>query len=77
MTKDYRPTIFLPQTDFPMKGDLPTREPKLLKHWEDINLYSLLQKKRKDVPFLFFMMALLMLMDISIWDTPLIKSLRM
>ena len=50
MTKDYRPTIFLPQTDFPMKGDLPTREPKILRHWEDINLYSLLQKKAEGRP---------------------------
>lgn len=45
MTRDYRPTIFLPQTDFPMKGDLPQREPELLKRWEDIGLYQLMQTK--------------------------------
>ena len=45
MNRDYRPTIFLPQTDFPMKGDLPQREPELLKRWEDIELYELMQKK--------------------------------
>lgn len=45
MAQDYRPTIFLPQTDFPMKGNLPEREPELLKRWEEMNLYGLLQEK--------------------------------
>lgn len=45
MTRDYRPTIFLPKTDFPMKGDLPNREPELLKRWEDLDLYALMMKK--------------------------------
>ncbi|MBI2707772.1 MAG: isoleucine--tRNA ligase [Proteobacteria bacterium] len=45
MTQDYRPTIFLPQTDFPMKGDLPQKEPEILKRWEAIGLYDLMQKK--------------------------------
>lgn len=45
MTRDYRPTIFLPKTDFPMKGDLPTREPELLKQWEQMDLYGLMMKK--------------------------------
>lgn len=45
MTQDYRSTIFLPQTNFPMKADLPQKEPEILKHWENINLYDLMQKK--------------------------------
>ena len=45
MTRDYRPTIFLPTTDFPMKGNLPQREPELLKRWEEIDLYHLMQEK--------------------------------
>ncbi|HUX79996.1 MAG TPA: isoleucine--tRNA ligase, partial [Alphaproteobacteria bacterium] len=45
MTRDYRPTIFLPATDFPMKGNLPNREPEILKRWEDIDLYHLMQEK--------------------------------
>lgn len=48
MTRDYRPTIFLPSTDFPMKGNLPEREPEILKRWEKLNLYQLMQKKAKD-----------------------------
>jgi isoleucyl-tRNA synthetase len=47
MTRDYRPTIFLPKTDFPMKGDLPNREPELLKRWEEIDLYNLMMEKAK------------------------------
>jgi isoleucyl-tRNA synthetase len=39
MTTDYRPTVFLPQTDFPMRGDLPTREPQLLERWAKIDLW--------------------------------------
>src|SRR3990167_4030281 len=45
MTRDYRPTIFLPKTDFPMKGDLPNREPELLKQWEEMDLYALMMKR--------------------------------
>ena len=40
MTIDYRPTVFLPQTDFPMRGDLPKREPELLERWAAMDLYG-------------------------------------
>lgn len=43
MTLDYRQTIFLPQTDFPMKGSLPQKEPELLAFWEN---YDLSRKQR-------------------------------
>src|SRR5690349_533489 len=39
MPTDYRPTVFLPKTDFPMRGDLPKREPALLARWERMDLY--------------------------------------
>jgi isoleucyl-tRNA synthetase len=39
MATDYRPTVFLPQTDFPMRGDLPKREPLLLERWAKIDLW--------------------------------------
>ncbi|WNK00026.1 isoleucine--tRNA ligase [Thalassospiraceae bacterium LMO-JJ14] len=35
MTVDYKSTIFLPKTDFPMKAGLPAREPQLLQHWAE------------------------------------------
>ncbi len=40
---DYKHTLNLPKTDFPMKADLPNREPKLLKHWQEIDLYGKLR----------------------------------
>ncbi len=39
-TPDYRPTVFLPSTPFPMRGDLPKREPDLLARWDRIDLWS-------------------------------------
>jgi isoleucyl-tRNA synthetase len=41
---DYKNTLNLPKTDFPMKADLPNREPKIIKHWQDTSLYSKLRK---------------------------------
>ncbi len=40
MAADYRPTVFLPQTDFPMRGDLPKREPVLLERWAKMKLFE-------------------------------------
>ncbi|MDG1438999.1 MAG: class I tRNA ligase family protein, partial [Emcibacteraceae bacterium] len=44
MTKDYRDTIFLPKTDFPMKGNLPNREPVWMERWDHIDLYDKIRK---------------------------------
>ena len=40
MPTDYRPTVFLPKTDFPMRGDLPKREPLMLARWTEMDLYG-------------------------------------
>ncbi|MCP3665378.1 MAG: isoleucine--tRNA ligase [Gammaproteobacteria bacterium] len=37
---DYKSTLNLPQTKFPMRGNLPQREPERLKQWEEMGLYS-------------------------------------
>ena len=37
---DYKETLNLPRTDFPMKADLPRREPAFLKRWADLDLYG-------------------------------------
>ncbi len=42
--------IHLPNTDFPMKGDLARREIDILKNWEEDNLYETMLQKRKDKP---------------------------
>jgi isoleucyl-tRNA synthetase len=42
--KDYSKTLFLPQTEFPMRAGLPQREPEILARWNEINLYSKLRE---------------------------------
>lgn len=44
---EYKNTLNLPKTDFPMKADLPNREPGILKGWQDSNLYARIRKKMK------------------------------
>ena len=39
MAKDYTSTLNLPKTDFPMRANLPEREPGMQKYWEEIDLY--------------------------------------
>jgi isoleucyl-tRNA synthetase len=38
--RDYRDTVFLPRTSFPMRGDLPKKEPQILAKWEAMDLWS-------------------------------------
>jgi isoleucyl-tRNA synthetase len=47
---NYKDTVFLPRTDFPMRGGLPTKEPQILQNWHDIDLYQKLRDARKDAP---------------------------
>lgn len=47
---DYNDTLNLPQTDYPMRGNLPAREPKWLEKWEKDRLYYELQKKNEGLP---------------------------
>lgn len=47
---DYKDTINLPQTDFPMKADLARREPDMLKWWEANDIYGQLRKAAKGRP---------------------------
>jgi len=44
---DYKATLNLPKTDFPMKADLPKREPVILKQWDDMDLYGKIRAGRK------------------------------
>jgi isoleucyl-tRNA synthetase len=41
---DYSKTLYLPQTEFPMRAGLPQREPEILKRWNEIGLYDRLRK---------------------------------
>lgn len=40
----YKSTVFLPKTDFPMRGELPRKEPEILKKWQDMDLYAALRR---------------------------------
>ena len=44
MAKDYTNTLNLPKTDFPMRANLPQREPDMLRYWEEQDLYHELLK---------------------------------
>ncbi len=44
--KDYKDTVFLPKTDFPMKAGLANKEPGILARWEEMGLYERLRKER-------------------------------
>lgn len=44
---DYKKTLNLPQTSFPMKANLPKREPEILAKWDESRLYDLLRKRSK------------------------------
>jgi isoleucyl-tRNA synthetase len=48
-TQDYRSTVFLPATDFPMRGDLPAKEPKILERWQEMGLWHRLRQSRQGV----------------------------
>ncbi len=46
----FRDTVNLPKTDFPMRGNLPKREPERIKWWKEIDIYKKLMEKRKNNP---------------------------
>ncbi len=47
MSQNYKDTLNLPRTDFPMKANLPAREPEMLGAWEATHLYQQIQKSRE------------------------------
>src|SRR3954453_18838992 len=47
MAANYKETLNLPKTEFPMKASLTTREPEILKAWEETRLYEQIQKSRQ------------------------------
>jgi isoleucyl-tRNA synthetase len=47
---DYKATLNLPRTSFPMKADLPRREPLFLKRWTEMDLYGLIRAQSQGRP---------------------------
>ena len=50
MAQKYDATLNLPKTEFPMRAGLPKREPDMLKHWEELDVYNLMLKKNEGKP---------------------------
>src|SRR5436189_3877772 len=48
MSRNYKETLNLPRTEFPMKANLAGREPEMLKMWEETRLYQQIQESRED-----------------------------
>jgi isoleucyl-tRNA synthetase len=47
---NYRSTLNLPDTPFPMRGDLAKREPAWVQEWEDKGIYKALRAARREAP---------------------------
>ncbi len=47
---DYKETLNLPATDFPMRGNLPKREPEMLENWQRMELYQKMEQADSDQP---------------------------
>ena len=45
---DFKSTLLLPTTEFPMRASLPKNEPIWLKHWTELNIYKKLREQAKD-----------------------------
>lgn len=57
---DYKDTLNLPETGFPMRGNLANREPEMLKRWYKEDLYSAIRAAKKGKNPSYYTMALLM-----------------
>ncbi|MCK6256936.1 isoleucine--tRNA ligase [Fictibacillus sp. KIGAM418] len=47
---NYKDTLLMPKTEFPMRGNLPQREPEVQAKWEDLNIYKKVQEHTKGRP---------------------------
>src|SRR3954463_5006967 len=47
---EYKDTLLMPKTEFPMRGNLPKREPEMQAKWEEMNIYKKVQERTKDRP---------------------------
>ncbi|MCB1425522.1 MAG: hypothetical protein KDJ89_07195, partial [Notoacmeibacter sp.] len=47
---DYSKTLYLPQTEFPMRAGLPKKEPEIVARWQEMNLYRKLRESAAGRP---------------------------
>lgn len=50
MDMDYKDTLLMPKTEFPMRGNLPKREPEIQAKWEEMDIYNKVQDRTKGRP---------------------------
>ena len=50
MPQDYNKTLNLPETEYPMRGNLPTKEPTMVSEWEESGLYKKILKRNEGKP---------------------------
>ena len=50
MAQKYDATLNLPKTEFPMRAGLPKREPEMLRHWQELDIYNEMLKKNEGKP---------------------------
>ncbi len=48
---DYKSTLLMPKTEFPMRGNLPKNEPKMQEKWNEMDIYGKVQERTKGRPF--------------------------
>ncbi|WP_210469467.1 isoleucine--tRNA ligase [Sporosarcina sp. 6E9] len=48
---DYKDTLLMPNTKFPMRGNLPNKEPEMQARWAEMDIYGKVQERTKDRPF--------------------------
>lgn len=48
---EYKDTLLMPKTDFPMRGNLPNREPEMQKKWDEMDIYKKVQDRTNGRPF--------------------------
>ena len=47
---EYKNTLLMPKTDFPMRGGLPTKEPQIQAQWDEMDINKLVMERTKDRP---------------------------
>lgn len=73
---DYGKTLHLPETEFPMRGNLPKREPEFIKFWEDKDIYKKRLALRQGGKQFILHDGPPYAMVTCIWVMPLTKLLR-
>ena len=51
---EYKDTLLMPKTEFPMRGNLPKREPEIQAKWEEMNIYEKVQERTKGSSNIYF-----------------------